>query len=145
MSRPQIFTVALSLVEACANDEFGGTNNNVPVPSSTLATGGAGDGSLYDAEHFVEIEDVGCASATRARAPTDYQATFTPLIFAARKERDTVASLGDLRVWFARELARLAQTGPAGRVPTLIQSARLQPAQLETLQRFLQLAGVQLA
>lgn len=91
------------------------------------------DDSVPEDEHFVEIEDT-----------PGYQTAYSQLVFAGKKEHDPFkGSVPDPRLHLVQCLQKLSSAYP-GRLPPLI-NASLQPAASSFLQRYLQLANVQLA
>ncbi|KAL3215336.1 hypothetical protein MRX96_006601 [Rhipicephalus microplus] len=92
----------------------------------------AGYDSVPDDEHFVEIEDT-----------PGYQTAYSQLIFAGKKEHDPFqGNIPDARLHLVRSLQKLSAACP-GRLGPLISSS-LQPAANNFLQRYFQMANVQL-
>ncbi|XP_050045911.2 exportin-2 [Dermacentor andersoni] len=90
------------------------------------------DDSVPDDEHFVEIEDT-----------PGYQTAYSQLIFAGKKEHDPFkGSIPDARLHLVQSLQKLSAACP-GRLAPLINTS-LQPAANNFLQRYFQMANVQL-
>uniref|UniRef100_A0A023GFX0 Exportin-2 n=1 Tax=Amblyomma triste TaxID=251400 RepID=A0A023GFX0_AMBTT len=90
------------------------------------------DDSVPDDEHFVEIEDT-----------PGYQTAYSQLIFAGKKEQDPFkGAIPDARLHLVQSLQKLSTAYP-GRLVPLINSS-LQPAANNFLQRYFQMANVQL-
>lgn len=90
------------------------------------------DDSMPDDEHFVEIEDT-----------PGYQTAYSQLIFAGKKEHDPFqGTIPDARLYLVQSLQKLSAAYP-GRLAPLISSS-LQPAANNFLQRYFQMANVQL-
>lgn len=90
------------------------------------------DDSVPDDEHFVEIEDT-----------PGYQTAYSQLVFAGRREHDPFkGSIPDARLYLVQSLHKLSAAYP-GRLAPLINTS-LQPAANNFLQRYFQMASVQL-
>lgn len=90
------------------------------------------DTSVPDDEHFIEIEDT-----------PGYQAAYSQLVFAGKKEHNPVKDIPDVKLYLAKQLGALSNTIP-GKVTAMITSG-LQPEAANHLQQYMTIAGVQLS
>jgi len=87
------------------------------------------DDSVPDDEHFIEIED----------AP-GYQATYSQLVFAGRKQHDLCQGIPEPKVHLAKCLGKLATAHPGKLMPII--SSGLQAEASNYLQQYLSAANV---
>uniref|UniRef100_A0A2R5LMM5 Exportin-2 n=1 Tax=Ornithodoros turicata TaxID=34597 RepID=A0A2R5LMM5_9ACAR len=91
------------------------------------------DESIPDDEHFVEIEDT-----------PGYQTAYSQLVFAGKREHDPFGgTIPDARVYLVQNLHKLSVACP-GRLGPMINTS-LQPNAQACLQRYLQMANIQLS
>lgn len=91
------------------------------------------DDTIPEDEHFIEIEDT-----------PGYQATYSQLVFAGKKERDPLAGvITDPRLYLAQSLGKLSTKHP-GKLNPLISSG-LQENAFSFLQSYFQAANVTIA
>jgi len=90
------------------------------------------DDSTPDDEHFIEIEDT-----------PGYQASYSQLVFAGKKEHDPCAGVGNVKINLANALSKLSSQCP-GKLPGLI-SGGLPAEAANFLQQYLTAANVRLS
>jgi len=90
------------------------------------------DETIPDDEHFVEIEDT-----------PGYQASYSQLVFAGKKERDPLAAtVADPRIYLAQSLGKLSVKHP-GKLHPLI-STSLEPSAITFLQSYCRAGNINL-